>query len=265
LDPDSYKSDPENCGSCGHECPSDICQASECVGARFGNIALICMDFNTATADSAPTTLLGNAVFAPAKNPVRVLSYTRGALASAVNRVHQVVSWAGSARGRSAEITEAKTVSAVSDNLNVKDYDVLLIHDLDQAKSGDPAAAGTTWASAGVLSSFARAGGVIVVIDGGDGTGEMHELINAGNLLDLNGKLTIDGQTDITGAQVWNNAAGDALGVNVLSPFLGTSHTCTFDTKATESNELIFVLGDQDASEMNADPLPVAIHHVIRP
>jgi len=93
----------------------------------------------------------------------------------------------------------------------------------------------------------------------------MHELINAGNLLDLNGKLTIDGQTDITGEQVWNNGAGDVFGVNVLSPFLGTSHTCTFDTKALEGGDVSFVLGDQDGSQAGADPLPVTIHRVIRP
>jgi hypothetical protein len=257
VDPASFNSDPDNCGSCGNECPSDICQDGKCVGARFGHVALLCMDFNSATVDSSPTTLLGNSVFVPTVNPVRVLSYTRGASAAAVTRVNTVIGWAGSERFRTAEITEAKTPEQVTKDLNINDYQVILIHDLDQAVSGEPAAAATAWASASVLTSFARAGGVVIVLDGADGTGEMNELINAANLLD---PFSVTSQTDITQEQLWNNAPADVLGVNVLQHFLGTSHTCTFETDAKESASTIFVItDDQDGG------LPVAIHRVIAP
>lgn len=259
MDPDAFNSDPDNCGKCGNQCPSGICQAAMCVGARYGNVALICSDLNSATQISSLTTLLGNAVFLPQNNPVNVLAYTRGASAAAVNRVNTVIGWAGG-KTRSADITEAKTVAAVTSKLNIMDYQVLLIHDLDQAKSGDPAAAATTWESGSVLSSFAKAGGVIIVLDGSDGTGEMHQLINAGNLLDPSGTTSLMGQTDITKEQVWNNAPFDVLGVNVLSPFLGTSHTCTFDTNAKSGADTIFVLSDDQAGGA-----PVAIHRVIAP
>jgi hypothetical protein len=260
VDPESFNSDPDNCGRCGRACPSDICQAGKCVGARYGNVALLCMDFNSVDRTSFPTSLLGNAVFIPPTNPVKVLAYTRGASAAAVKRVHQVITWAGESRFRSAEFTERKTVDAVTAELNIADYQVLLIHDLDQAEAGDAAAAATTWESGSVLSSFAKAGGVIVVLDGGDGTGEMNQLINAGNLLDPTGKVGVDGQTDVTDEQGWNNAPFDILGANVDSPFLATSHTCTFDTAAKASSDTIFVLSDDQAGG-----LPIAIHRVIAP
>jgi len=262
VDPDSFNSDPDNCGSCGNQCPSEICQDGMCRGAGFGNVALICSDFNSADAASAWTILLGNAIFLPATNPVHVLAYTRGAGSAAVNRVNTVIGWAGEKRGRTFEITEAKTVEAVKQNLNIDDFQVLLIHDLDRANPGDPAAAATEWEDSNTLTSFARAGGVVVVLDGGDGIQEMHELIEAGNLLDPSGNTTITGQTDITNGFVWNNAPADVLGVNVFEPFRGTSHTCTFDTNATPSSDLIFVLTDD---EQNGAGDPVAIHRVIVP
>ena len=109
-----------------------------------------------------------------------------------------------------------------------------------------------------MLSSFSKAGGVVVVLDGGDGTAEMHELINAGQLL----PATIDGQTEITGEQVLNLAPFDVLGVNVVAPFLGSSHTCTFDTTLTTDDETIIVLSEDDEQGGGA---PVAIHRVIAP
>jgi hypothetical protein len=260
VDPESFNSDPDNCGRCGNACPSDICQAGKCVGARYGNVALLCTDFNSAEFDTGSATLLGNAVFLPINDPVKVLAYTRGASASAVNRVNQMIAFVGGQRHRNATVRGINTVDAVTAELNITDYQVLLIHDLDQAKTGEPAAAATTWESASVLSSFAKAGGVIIVVDGGDGTGEMNELINAGNLLDPTGKVGIIGQTDVTGLQVWNNAPGDVLGSSVLSPFLATSHTCTFDTAAKPSPDTIFVLTDDQAGGE-----PVAIHRVIAP
>jgi hypothetical protein len=62
--------------------------------------------------------------------------------------------------------------------------------------------------------------------------------------------------------EVWNNAPFDVIGVNVLSQFRSTSHTCTFVTDAQESADLIFVL--TDAPE-RGEGAPVAIHRVITP
>lgn len=269
VDPDSFNSDPDNCGKCGNACPSDICQNGMCRGARYGNVALLCSDLNSATTDSGLAAILGNAVFMPQGKSVKVLAYTRGASAAAVNKVNLLITAQGDVRGRTAVIKQAKTVEDVRADLNIDDFQVLLIHDLDQAEAGDAAAAATTWESSGVLSSFTKAGGVVVVLDGGDGTGEMHEFINAGNLLDPTQQTSVTGQTELITAgqnpmpgEIFNNAPGDVLGANVFDSFLGSSHTCTFNTDAQEGPELIFVFTDNAARGQGA---PVAIHRVIAP
>jgi hypothetical protein len=262
VDPQSFNSDPDNCGRCGLECASDICQEGECVGAKYGSVALLCMDFGSNMSTSYATTLLGNAVFLSAKNPVRVLAYTRGAASAAVSRTNNVIGWAGDARGRSAQITAANTPEQVRDQLNINDFEVLLIHDLDRASPGEPRAVAEAWESSSVLTSFTKAGGSVIVLDGADGIGEMHELINAGRLLDPSGQTSVLGQDDITGAPIFNQAPADVLAANTTDRFAGTSHTCTFDTDATPSAETIFVFTDDEEPGQGA---PVVIHRVIAP
>jgi hypothetical protein len=252
VDPASFQSDPENCGACGNVCPSGICQEGECVGAKFGHQVFICSDFSGVLRASAQTTLLGNAAFLPPTNPVNILAYTRGANETSVAKVDQVIGWAATQRGRDFEITEATSVTAVSENLNINDYHVMLIHDLAEARSSDPAAAGAAWASGSVLSSFSRAGGVVIVLNGGGGTGEMHELISSASL------LNVTGQNDISRREVENQAPFDAVGLNVISPFFGTPRTCTFRTTETNDDTTLFVLTDE-AGE------PMTIHRVIAP
>jgi hypothetical protein len=261
LAPDAYLSDPDNCGKCSNSCPSDICQNGKCVGARYGNIALLCMDLNSAMTDSGPSDLLGNAVFTSPTNPVRVLAYTRGASPAAVSKVHGLIRAEGATRGRDVVITEAPAVATVISDLNTTDFQVLLVHDLDQAAAGAAASTATDWESGSTLSSFTKAGGVVIVLDGSDGRGEMHELISAANLLVGSG-LTMSGQTEITGDRVFNQAPADVLGANVLDNFLGTSHTCSFDTSGTPSKSTVFVITDDAAEGMGE---PVVIHRVVAP
>jgi hypothetical protein len=266
LAPDAYQSDPDNCGRCGVECPSDICQGGVCVGARYGHIALLCMDLNSSTTISGPADLLANAVLIPNANPVNVLAYTRGATPAAVSKVNSLINAKAADRGRNVAITEAKTDSAVTNNLSILDYEVLLVHDLDMAVSGDPAATATDWASNRTITSFAKAGGVVIVLDGGDGTGEMHDFINDANVLPGDAsRLIITGQDDITGAKVYNLAGADVVGVNVVSEFLGTSHTCAFGTSGTADDDTFIVVGNADPDLVPSGGDPVVIHRIVKP
>jgi hypothetical protein len=214
---------------------------------------------NSSMSDSAPAAVLANAVYIPAVNPVKVMAYTRGASPGGVAKVNALINSVGSARGRSVSITEAKTVAAVTNDLNVMDYQVLLVHDLDQATPGDLALTAQTWEDTSTITSFSKAGGVVIVLSGSDGTGEMHEFISAANLLE------VAGQTDITDpmASIYNNAPADVLGVNVLHKFAPTSHTCTFQTSVVADANHIFVVTDEDPGL--GDGEPVVIHRVVRP
>jgi phage tail protein X len=263
LAPDAYQSDPENCGKCGRECPSDICQLGVCVGARYGNIALLCMDLNSSMTNSGPADLLANAVLIPNVNPVKVLSYTRGATPAAVTKVHALINAKAGERGRAVSITEAKTEAAVTNNLGIAAYQVLLVHDLDLAAPGEAASTATAWESSSTISSFSKAGGVVIVLSGSDGTGEMHEFITASNVLQgASSTLVVTGQTEITGLTVYNLAGGDVVGVNVVDQFRGTSHTCSFETSGSDDDSFSVVgtdLGKNGGGE------PVVIHRVIKP
>jgi hypothetical protein len=261
LAPDAYQNDPENCGRCGRACPSDICQSGTCVGARYGHIALLCMDLNSSMTDSGASDVLANTVLIPNVNPVKVLAYTRGATPAAVAKVNALINAKAAERGRSVTITEAKTASAVTNNLSILDYQVFLVHDLDLADADELATTATDWESSSTITSFSKAGGVVLVLDGGDGTGEMHEFINAANLLP---GLTITGQDNITDSTVYNLAGADVLGVNVVSEFLGTSHTCTFGTSGTQDEDTFFVVGNADPKEGSGGD-PVVIHRIIKP
>ena len=260
LAPDAYQNDPENCGRCGRECPSDICQSGTCVGARYGNTALLCMDLNSSMTDSGPSDVLANAVLIPNVNPVKVLAYAVGATPAAVAKVNALINAKAAERGRSVTITEAKTASAVTNNLSILDYQVFLVHDLDLAGAGEPAATASDWESSSTITSFSKAGGVVVVLDGSDGAGEMHEFINSANLLP---GLTMTGQEEITDDTVYNLAGADVVGVNVVSEFKGTSHTCTFQMSGTPDEDTFFVVGNAEPGDGGGDP--VVIHRIIKP
>ena len=93
-------SDPLNCGKCFNQCPSGICQAGQCVGALPGHVVVGCMDYQQSFQNSPQTVLLGNAVFIPVQDPVRILAYEQYTPPAVKNKVNQTIGWAASAKGR---------------------------------------------------------------------------------------------------------------------------------------------------------------------
>ncbi|MBE7480947.1 MAG: hypothetical protein HS104_13320 [Polyangiaceae bacterium] len=244
-------SDPEHCGACNNACPSGICQAGKCLGASAGHVVLLCMSFEQNQQSSPGTALLGNAVFLPPGNPVRVLAYDEFSPNPIENKVKQAIGWAAAAKGRSYTATAVGSSAAVPSQLDKQSFDVFLVYDQTAAPAGALAAAGSAWNAA--LASFVQKGGVVVVASGGGGTGEMGALIQSAGL------LSVSGQTDVTGQVLFNLAPWDAVGLNVLSPFLALNRTCSFTTSAQSGPGLTFVVsGAADAGAA----APVVVHRV---
>ncbi len=248
-------SDPKHCGSCNKVCPTGLCQGGKCVGAKAGHIVTACINYQQNFQTSSQTVLLGNAVFLPFANPVRILAYDQYVQNNARQRADQTIGWAATARGRTYNITSVSTAAGVTAQLSVLDYDVFLVYDQPNAPAGTLGSIGSSWMS--TLDSYARAGGVIVVLSGGDGVGEMPAFLTNSNL------LPVSTETDVTGSQLYNRAPTDAVGLNVLTPFAAMKSTCTFTTSVTPDATTTFVVTDQPPN----GPLgsPVVVHRTALP
>ena len=248
--------DPFNCGSCGNVCPTGLCQGGRCVGANFGHIVLACMNYDDAGAQNSPqTVLLGNAVYLPLRNPVRVLAYGEHAPPAVRNSVNMTITRAGAARGRTFMATAAATATDVVAQLNVLNFEVLLVYDQSSAPAGALGAIGNSWNA--TLNSFTRAGGTVVVLSGGGGRAEMDELISGAGL------LAVTNEVDVTFAQVFNRSPIDAIGVNVLSPFRALTRSCTFTTSVTPDASTAFVITNSGADAGLGQP--VVVHRIQAP
>src|SRR5262245_32422644 len=94
-------SDEKNCGTCGFNCTSGICQAGGCVGKGYGHEVVIGTDYSdTALLESsAQVTMLGNAVFQSVATNVRLLAYDEFADPATVTRIEGWLSSMATGRG----------------------------------------------------------------------------------------------------------------------------------------------------------------------
>jgi hypothetical protein len=249
--------DENNCGACGVVCASGICQGGSCVGATAGHEILFCMDYRTpATVGTAPEQLLENAVFLGSTGKVRILGYSEFASAPVVTSVNASLTTAAQHRGRTYNLTSATTSLDVANKLSVTKFDVLLVYDQPSAPAGRLAMAGA--AIAGAIDSFARAGGIVVVLASNTGRGEMAGFIQSAGLLDATGL------GPRTGASLYDRSPADAIGVNVLSPFRAPAQTCAFTTTVQPDGTTVFVVTDSPSSSGTIGA-PVVVHRVIAP
>ena len=242
-------SDPNNCGFCFNVCASVICQMSMCVGTTAGGVVYAGHDYLTTNVGSAQARVLSNAVVIPQNSPLDVLSYERYANSGAATRVKLIVLAAAAMVGRTVNVTSTVVDADIPNKLKFKNFQVLIVHDQTTAASGVLAALGTAWAS--TLATFTQAGGIVIILDGGTGTGEMPALSTATGLLSVTAHAPLT-----TGTPLLDVAPGDAVGVGGISPYGAGRNSVTITTEASGGN-VVYVIEDPS----DAGPgLPVVVH-----
>jgi hypothetical protein len=249
--------DPDHCGNCSTVCPSGICQGGMCVGANVGHVVAACDDYAQATQNAPQVVLLGNTVLLPLRNAVRILAYTQYTPATVSAHVTTLVDGAATGRGRMMPtITNLTDYNQLSAQLDIANIDVFLIEDQSAAPAGQLATVGAAWQATGAIDSFARAGGVVMVLAGATGRGQMSDFLTSSQLLAVSAQALANTTT------LYNRAPADAVGINVISPLVGQRNTCSFSTSVSESGDTVFVIEDAAAPTLGN---PSVVHRVIVP
>lgn len=222
------------------------------MGQVSGHMVAMCMSFEEPS--PSQTKLLGNAVFLVSETPVRILAYVRDTSPEAKSGTDFSLTQAAVAKGRSFVKTEVTGLSSVANQLDRADFDVLLVYDQEEAPSGQLQTLGDDWAP--LIQTFTELGGVVVVLTGGGGTSEMHELIDAIGVAGVNNTAGYDGTYQVA-------APGDAVGINVVSPFLAVDTSCTFSIPGMPSADLVYVTTAADAGPNSGDP--GVVHRIVTP
>jgi len=245
---------PRHCGMCDNVCASGLCVEGTCVGTTPGHVVYICMNYAEVFEQSAQTTLLGNAVLLPAPNTVRVLAYNDHSRVGVMNSVDRAIGWAATREGRAVEITRSADLDEIETDLVISSYDVFLVYDQVRAGTGELAAAGTQLAD--TLNTFTIGGGVVVMLSGADGIGEMNEFASAAGLAAIGQETPFD-------SLAYVRASADVISVNVVSPFQTLDSSCTFATTEMPSGDTAFVV--TDTAPGGALGAPIALHKVVTP
>lgn len=246
------RSDPLNCGACGKVCASNLCVLGVCEGATPGDFVLIGADYRQTTAGSAQARVLTNAVLIPSSNPLRVLSFERDSEFRAVINVKSIVSDAAAPRPISyTPVTDPAALA--SPNLS-KNYDVVLVYDQRNADAPTLQAEGTSWKPH--LEAFAKAGGVVVVLDGNAGNGNMPELVRSAGLFDVTAHASLT-----PGSRARVLAPNDVVGTLVPSPYGVFFRSASFTLGEPNGGDVSYVV----AVDLNPGVgAPIVVHKVVR-
>jgi hypothetical protein len=245
-------SDPSNCSFCGNVCPSQICQSSTCIGSTAGGIVFIGHDYATTPPGTSQARVLSNAVFLAQSEPLNALSYERYALPAATARVKTILAGVATQLGRQFTLTSTSTDADIPNDLTPANYGVLIVHDQASAPAGAMAVLGASWQA--TLTAFTRQSGIVVVLDGGTGIGEMPAFATATTLLDVSAQASVP-----TGTFLDVIAPGDAVGVAVISPYGAGSSTVSLTTEPNGGGVVYVVVLPEDGGAA----APVVVHKAL--
>ncbi len=244
------QTDPFNCGVCDKVCPAVICLGGICQGANPGHEVVIGHDYAATFGGSAQAKVLTNAVFLPAANPLRVLSFEKWADPAIVARVKSLV--AAAALGRTLTYTVSTNEADLRDPLRLSRNEVVVVYDQRQMTAVEAAATGASWA--GPLLTFAREGGTIVALDGADGLGEMPSLLRTAGILNLTSHTPLAATSRVAVV-----APFDQVGLAVVSPYAVSNRSVTLQSAEPNGGNVTFVVrnGTLGAGD------PVVVHKLV--
>jgi hypothetical protein len=194
-------------------------------------------------------------VFLTDQEPARILAYSAYSPGNLRSTTKSAIGAAATARGRTYELTEEVDSTVVKTQLSRSNYDVLVVFDQQTAPPGALQSVGSDWFDA--AQTFAEDGGIVVILASDQGTAEMAQLVAALGILDVTGLTNREAQ------RFYVRAPGDALAINVVSPFLGIQRSCTFQTSQGSTGDRVFVV--TDTSPSIGVGAPAVIHRVVQP
>jgi hypothetical protein len=186
VDPSS---DADHCGSCGATCLSGVCNGGQCRRAGVGHLAVIGHDYTVGR--YAQNLVVGNAVFMSNPAP-RVLLFTQWAPVANITHTLQAIQQVAAGVRRYTTQTLAN-YRALPTDLTVDNYDVLLV--LSQGDANDEQLGSAARLAGPAITSFVRAGGSVVVLDGEGNNAGSWQFAAASGLMPLTGHVVVTAET----------------------------------------------------------------------
>ena len=177
-----------------------------------------------------------------------MLSYERYASAGAVSHVDAILNGVARQLGRTLVVQRTTNDADVPNHLVLPDFDVLLVHDPPAAPDGALSALGASFAS--TLLNFTLGGGVVIVLDGGTGIGQMPDFASSTGLLAVGAHAPVTSATPLVVASHL-----DFVGIGVVSPYGAGANTVSLTTESNGGNVVYVVELDADAGG-----LPIVVH-----